>query len=143
MRRNLMSHGSFSSFRSGVIERVMSRKRSVQSPVTCVIFSIGFAPSPAPQVVISNGARPKNPQRSQAKGISEARNTPTLAMRIIGWVWKRMDDWKLVITGQIHTRVHACDLIISIKHQRRTWPKFAQTALVSLAVITLHIRIYV
>src|SRR5215467_2135551 len=83
MRRKRMSTGSASSFRTGVTDRVMRRKRSVQSPVVCVIFSIGFAPKPAPHVVMSKGVEPKNPQSRQPRGASAATKTTTLIQRIM------------------------------------------------------------
>ena len=46
MRRRLMSQYWCVSFRSGVMESVISRNVSVQSPVLWVIFSMGFAPNP-------------------------------------------------------------------------------------------------
>src|SRR5215469_6238601 len=83
MRRKRISAGSARSFRTGVTERVMRRNRSVQSPVAWVIFSIGFAPKPAPHVVMSKGVGPKNPQSSQPRGARQARKTTTLIHRII------------------------------------------------------------
>src|SRR5580692_4438636 len=61
------------SFRSGVIASVVSRKISVQSPVECVMNSIGFAPSPAW----------KPSQSSLARGTRAARKTTGLKYRCI------------------------------------------------------------
>src|SRR5580692_2960920 len=61
------------SFRSGVIASVVSKKISVQSPVECVMNSIGFAPSPAW----------KPSQSSLARGTRAARKTTGLKYRCI------------------------------------------------------------
>ena len=45
MRRKLISQYCRVSFRSGVTDSVISRKVSVQSPVECVMASMGLAPS--------------------------------------------------------------------------------------------------
>src|SRR5450631_310495 len=78
-----MSAGTCSNFLSGVTDRVIRRKRIVQSPVSWVIFSIGLAPNPIPQVLMSFGVEPKNFHSSQASGTRQAMKTTTLSERIM------------------------------------------------------------
>src|SRR5260370_30996286 len=87
-----MSAGTLSNFRNGVMDRVISRKRIVQSPVAWVIFSIGLAPSPTPQVLMSLGVAPKNLHSSQARGVRQARKMAALIQRII-----KASSWLLVL----------------------------------------------
>src|SRR5215472_11920419 len=109
MRRKRMSAGSPRSFRKGVTDRVMRRKRSVQSPVVWVIFSIGFAPRPAPHVVMSKGVEPKNPHSSQPRGASEATKTTTLTQRITENPLPVRGNWLPTLDARAGSRICQSD----------------------------------
>src|SRR6267154_1152796 len=115
MRRTPISQYCFVSLRNGVIESVVRTRINVQSPVECVMTSMGLAPSPSW----------KNLQTRRSSGTSAARNMKTLRIR-------NCFEFILEILLQIHPRIKARDLVISIEHQRWLLQKFAQAALSSL-----------
>src|SRR6185437_3151159 len=135
MRRNLISAGNRNNFRRGVMARVISRKRRVQSPVPCSSASTGFAPKPTPQLFISVGWAPKNLQASNPRGTRHTMNTTTLKMRII--------RESLVVFRQIHSGIESGYLIIPVEHQGGTGPELTQSMLTGLAVVPIHIGIHI
>src|SRR5947209_4542023 len=138
MRRNLISAGTRNNFRSGVMARVMSRKRRVQSPVPCSRASTGFGPKPTPQLAMSVGWMPKNLQASNPTGTRHTMKTTTLKRRII------LDAGRwLVVLCQVHSGIESGYLIIAVEHQGRTWPELTQSVLAGLAVIPLYVGIHV
>src|SRR5580693_9851672 len=131
-------------FRSGVIAKVIIRKRSVQSPVACVMNSMGFAPK---SMLSGNPARPLwNARHSNCPtGIRHARNTTTFVHLLV-----RMEftgGSRSIIFLQVHAAVHARNLIaVAIEHQGWPPPEFTQAALRGLRPARMvhtgvHIRV--
>src|SRR5215472_17325983 len=102
------------SLRSGVIESVTSRKIRVQSPVECVMNSIGFAPSP-----------PWNPSQTRlARGSSAARKRTNLTKR----------DMKLRLSFRRESEEYAFRM--QFTHSRQT----ADSSRQKLALRNDHLR---
>src|SRR3954453_8806898 len=112
--------------------KVISKKRRVQSPVACVITSIGFAP----KLLVSA----LNP--SPNSGPRQARKTTTLNQRII---WSRIPTRRqLKILLQVHSAVQPGHLIVAVEHQRRSFQELSQAPFFRLAPTRMiHVGIHV
>src|SRR6516162_8465495 len=107
MRRKRMRSGRPRSLRSGVIERVITTKRSVQSPVAWVINSIGFAVRPLW----------KARHRREAMGRRQIKETAALLHLLVKKAFIA-DRRASVILLQVEPVVKAGDLItVAVVHQ--------------------------
>src|SRR5438270_11623402 len=112
-----MSTGACSSLRRGVIASVVTRKRMAQSPVKCVMYSIGLAVRSLFQ------AR----QDSQQSGASDNTKTATLPQRILFGI-------ALIVLFEVHAGVEAGHLLfVAVEHQGGAAAQFAEPSLTGLA----------
>src|ERR1700720_1208664 len=108
MRRKRMRSGSFRSLRNGVMQRVKTRKRSVQSPVACCKYSTGFAPR---LLLMMRQIRSQN-------GVRQTRKTATL-VHLLMRIERTRNAPALVEFLKIHSVVHAGDLVtVTIEDHR-------------------------
>src|SRR6267378_3881332 len=122
MRRKRMRSGSLRSLRNGVIQRVKTRKRSVQSPVACCKYSTGFAPR---SLLMMRQTR-------SANGIRQIKKTATLVHLLTRSA--RTRNVTLMVFLLIHSVVHAGDLIaVAVEHEGGAREDFAEAALLGLA----------
>src|SRR6266436_4793946 len=128
MRRKRINSGTLRSWRSGVMESVMTRKRRVQSPVACWMNSSGLGmvwPRTNGQMMAASGPRHKRNRRALVHLLT----SHLLERRVC------TQRFPLVILAQIHTGVQAGDLIgVAVEHQSfMSFEEFGEAALASLA----------
>src|ERR1017187_5363574 len=131
MRRNRMRPGGPKILRTGVTASVISRNRRVQSPVACVMYSIGFAPR----------SFRRNPAASSATGTRHKRNTSAFSHKR----FRLADIWRSVVGFQIHAIVQRRNLVpVPVEHERLSLQEVAQPPLAPLAPAWMvHRRVYV
>src|SRR5215472_18742966 len=125
MRRNLISLGTARIFLSGVMASVIKRNRKVQSPVACVIFSIGLAPRwpvYAPQANLAKGPKHRMKTTTLVKRIMLRwlrGSSRLLAPRFLCGVERALQlsatIWRSEVLLQIHSRVQAGNLVVSVE----------------------------
>src|SRR5271157_4482273 len=120
MRRKRISSGSRKSLRAGVTASVATTKISVQSPVWCVMYSMGLA------VRLWWIAR----QATWPSGIRQKANTGNLIHLLLRTFRKRSPS--LIILLQVHARVERRNLVIAIEHHGGAAEELAQAALLGL-----------
>src|SRR6266571_1062306 len=126
MRRKRMAAFQPVTLRSGVIARVMHRKRSVQTPVSLVTslsgFALRFPVSPA-QISQANGPR----LAMKTRGLSTHRTARSESLKPQPLAISH--QLALVISLQIHPAIHAGHLItVAVEHQRLAPQELADAA---------------
>src|SRR5438552_19195554 len=112
MRRNFTRPGQRSSLRSGVMASVITRKRRVQSPVQCVMNSIGFALRSCWYAF----------QPSTASGTRHSAKTGIFNHRMS------------IVLAQIHAGIELSHLVpVAVEHQRFAFQELTEPAFVRLA----------
>src|SRR5579863_3955194 len=131
MRRNRTNSGRRKSLRRGVIARVITRKRKVQSPVAWVMNSIGFAPKLS-----------VNPLHTSSRaGTRQSAKTGTFIRRLPRTRFHRM----LEVLPQIHAGVKMGHLIgVPVEWERLAFEELSQPPFGGLAparMIDLRVHI--
>src|SRR5215831_9443903 len=81
MRRYAINAFQCSTRRSGVTASDSKRRRSAQSPVTCVIFSMGLAPRSSRYAATTNHASGMSPRRRRNDVVAARRLAKRTAVR--------------------------------------------------------------
>src|SRR5437773_12541156 len=115
------------SLRSGVIARVMQRKRSVQTPVSLVTSLSGFALRfPVSHAQISHAKGPRLAMKTN--GLSTHRTARSESLKPFALSPCALCP-SLVVSLQIHPAVHAGHLItVAVEHQRLAPQELADAA---------------
>src|ERR1039457_4307872 len=106
MRRKRISSGNCRSLRAGVTASVATIKIRIQSPVWCVMYSMGFA------VRLWFSVR----QPNWPSGHMHRPNAASLLHLLLRTFGKTPPGLEILL--QVHTRIERGDLVIAVEHQR-------------------------